>query len=402
MAYTILKTDGSILATVQDGTLNTANSSLGLPGRNYAGYGNVLDTNFVHLLENFANVSVPPNPIRGQLWLDTSLGNDSANLRLRVCPTDGDTNSANWISVQLSTSVGNSAFGNLTVTNNANIGNNLFVSNTTTTGNLVANNATINANLTSANILSTTANLTKIYTSNVNTLTGTAVLNGAWTVTGSPTLNANLLFANASVGIRCDNYMYANGQPYNPSGTYGNSNVASYLVTYNSNVGGGTATFYGTQLSTGANTNNGTIIGNWTLSAGSRLNSTYADLAERFESDTAYEPGTVVELGGDKEITAVRDELSEEVFGVISNSAGYVMNGLAGTDLTHPAVAVTGRVPVKVKGKVNKNDRLVSAGNGYARAGKKSELTPFNTIGRALSSKTDSGIGIVEAIVTVK
>jgi hypothetical protein len=63
---------------------------------------------------------------------------------------------------------------------------------------------------------------------------------------------------------------------------------------------------------------------------------------------------------------------------------------------------MTGRVPVKVTGTVNKGDRLVSAGNGIARVALDSELTPFNVIGRALASKTDAGLGTVEAIVTIK
>jgi hypothetical protein len=52
-----------------------------------------------------------------------------------------------------------------------------------------------------------------------------------------------------------------------------------------------------------------------------------------------------------------------------------------------------------VQGKVNKGDRLISAGNGLARAGSRSEITPFNVIGRALTTKTDDGVGVVEAVV---
>ena len=78
------------------------------------------------------------------------------------------------------------------------------------------------------------------------------------------------------------------------------------------------------------------------------------------------------------------------------------MNSQAGTDETHPAIAVSGRVPVKVSGKVKKGDRLVSAGNGIARAADISEITAFNTIGRALKDKNTTGTGIVEAIVTIK
>jgi hypothetical protein len=125
----------------------------------------------------------------------------------------------------------------------------------------------------------------------------------------------------------------------------------------------------------------------------------YADLAERFETDQPYNPGTVVALGGVKEITAANEELSEDVFGVISTRAAYLMNGAAGSDETHPPVAVNGRVPVRVIGQIRKGDRLVSAGAGLARAGAKHELSAFNVIGRSLQDKTDTGEGTIEAIV---
>jgi hypothetical protein len=127
----------------------------------------------------------------------------------------------------------------------------------------------------------------------------------------------------------------------------------------------------------------------------------YADLAERFEADAAYDVGTVVELGGDKEVTSVKDDLSETVFGVVSTGAAYLMNAEAGSDETHPAIAISGRVPVKVIGKVTKGQRLVSAGNGIARAAQMSELTPFNVIGRALENKISDEQGTIRAIVKI-
>ena len=136
-----------------------------------------------------------------------------------------------------------------------------------------------------------------------------------------------------------------------------------------------------------------------TTFAGRSNEALYADLAERFESDKSYSPGTVVELGGAAEITKVGEELSENVFGVISTRAAYLMNAGVGTDETHPPVAISGRVPVRVIGKVEKGDRLVSAGNGLARAGSRGEITPWNVIGRALTSKETEGEGTVEAIV---
>jgi len=128
----------------------------------------------------------------------------------------------------------------------------------------------------------------------------------------------------------------------------------------------------------------------------------YADVAERFEADEVLEPGTVVELGGEKEITRARSELTESVFGVISTRAAYLMNGAAGDDDTHPPVAMTGRVPVKVTGYVKKGDRLVSAGNGLARAATREEITPFNVIGRSLVDKHTPDESTIEAIVTIK
>jgi hypothetical protein len=128
----------------------------------------------------------------------------------------------------------------------------------------------------------------------------------------------------------------------------------------------------------------------------------YADVAERFAADDVYEAGTVVELGGAQEITKATSELSETVFGVISTKAAYLMNSGAGDDDTHPPVAMTGRVPVKVTGSVRKGDRLVSAGDGIARSARPGEATSFNVIGRSLVDKTDNEIGVVEAIVTIK
>ena len=78
------------------------------------------------------------------------------------------------------------------------------------------------------------------------------------------------------------------------------------------------------------------------------------------------------------------------------------MNGGAGENDTHPAVAMTGRVPVNVTGIINKGDRLVSAGNGIARAAQPGEATAFNVIGRALVSKSTNDLGTVEAIVSIQ
>lgn len=72
MAYTINKTDGTILATVPDGQVDQLSSDITLIGKNYSGFGESLNENLVKLLENFASSTAPDNPIRGQLWYDVS------------------------------------------------------------------------------------------------------------------------------------------------------------------------------------------------------------------------------------------------------------------------------------------------------------------------------------------
>ena len=163
----------------------------------------------------------------------------------------------------------------------------------------------------------------------------------------------------------------------------------------------------GTTTATGSDKSGGITVSAATLVAdleGTATAAQYSDVAERFASDTAYTPGTVVALGGAQEITAVNEEASDEVFGVVSSldQAAFKMNGGAGTDETHPYIAMTGRVDVKVIGTVNKGDRLVTASvPGYARAATKAECTAFNVIGRALTNKSTEGQGSVLAAVRV-
>ena len=71
MAYPIKKTDGTQIGTIADGTVNSTTTSLTLIGKNYAGYGNFLNENYIALLENFAYTNAPAAAITVQLWFDT-------------------------------------------------------------------------------------------------------------------------------------------------------------------------------------------------------------------------------------------------------------------------------------------------------------------------------------------
>jgi hypothetical protein len=226
----------------------------------------------------------------------------------------------------------------------------------------------------------------------VGTLTGLTVGNStANTVFGNGTITAA---GNASVlGIKTDNYYYANGVSISFAGSYSNSNTASYLPTYTGTVGATTATLQGNTLTTGANTNAGTITGNWSLSAGSKLSSTYADLAEYYEADTFYEHGTVLMFGGDKEVTLATASTTR-VAGVISKYPAYSMNTSC-KGIT-ALIALQGRVPCKVFGNIEKGDMMISAGNGYAMACNEPRLG--QVIGKSLVDFQGSE-GIIEIVV---
>ena len=149
-----------------------------------------------------------------------------------------------------------------------------------------------------------------------------------------------------------------------------------------------------TTLSSGSPSTTGSVIGTWQLGTGSTLQATWADLAEKYSADADYEPGTVLEFGGQYEVTLAEDG-TRRVAGVVSTNPAYVMNiECAGDHVV--TIAMTGRVPCKVRGKIQKGDMMVSAGSGYARA----EFNPIygSVIGKALED-FDGIEGVIEVVV---
>ena len=262
------------------------------------------------------------------------------------------------------TSVG--TLTSLAVTGNISAGN---VSATTFTGALsgAATSATTagtvttaaQPNITSVGTLTSLSVTGNISAGNVSATTFTGALSGAATTAGTVTTAA---------------------QP----------NITSVGTLTSLGVSGALTT---TQLTAGANTTAGNITGNWTLTTGSRLEATYADLAEYYEADVKYLPGTVLMFGGDKEVTLAEDGTSK-VAGVVSTNPAYVMNSTCPGLLT--AVALQGRVPCKVRGKISKGDMLISGGNGFARP---NQFPSMGTvIGKALQD-FDGYEGVIEVAV---
>jgi hypothetical protein len=123
----------------------------------------------------------------------------------------------------------------------------------------------------------------------------------------------------------------------------------------------------------------------------------YADLAENYRADAAYEPGTVLEFGGDEEVTISITDSSKRVAGVVSTNPAYLMNaGLSGMYIA--SVALTGRVPVKVEGPVAKGDLMVSNGNGRARACVDAVPIVGTILGKSLENFA-GGEGTIEVVI---
>jgi hypothetical protein len=395
MAYTINLTDGTIFAVIPDGTINTS-SSMTLIGKNYAGYGDFLDENFVRLLENGSNTTAPGAPLVGQLWWDktsnvlkiyngTVFKTISAATASASPPTSNVTGDL-WFNTVAQTLNVYDANGNAFIT----VGPS-FVNNTGAVSTVITDNG------------SQPHDVIELVVGNV--VVGIVSKDPAFTP-----LSPILGFSNIAPGF---NLTTGNSSIFN--GTANNSTRLNSLTSsqfLRSDTNGVLTGNLVVNGSVGVNSilnNNGNGVGNIGTSNNyfntifaQATSAQYADVAERFEADTLILPGTVVELGGAAEITSSMQELSENVFGVISTRAAYLMNSGAGSDQTHPPVAMTGRVPVRVRGAVRKGDRLVSAGNGLARSAQPGEATAFNVIGRALRDKLDSAEGMVESIVTIK
>jgi len=125
----------------------------------------------------------------------------------------------------------------------------------------------------------------------------------------------------------------------------------------------------------------------------------YADLAEMYVADTAYAPGTVVEFGGDREITITSATHSTQVAGIISTQPAYLMNSTQTGE--HPLeVALVGRVPCSVVGTVRKGDRLVSSDRpGVAQALDVNLYQPGCIVGKALQEYNSTEPGVIEVAV---
>jgi len=428
-----------------------------LVGKNYAGYGEFLDENFIHLLENGSNTVQPGAPLVGQLWWDKAnnvlkvyngsvfkvISSATASATAPVSNVQGDLwydsvnaqlkvwSGAAWILVGPASTAGQGTSGAVVMTVTDSLAADhvvvmFYVENDVVA--ILSKDATFTPQtlITGFATISPGMQLSTAVSNNLfrGTATDSQLLDGIdsagfLSATSNDTTTGTLGILNnsgLSVGLNSDARILVSGADVYLRNQTQDGNLLlqvnkAGVTTTVLNVNGSTGTVSSpTVLSVTSLINgNGNGVGNIGASGGyfntifaKSTSAQYADVAERFAADQFISPGTVVELGGTAEITTSLLELSENVFGVISTQAAYLMNSAAGNDATHPPVAMTGRVPVRAVGKVCKGDRLVSAGNGLARSAKPGEATHFNVLGRALEDKLTDAEGVVEAIVASK
>ena len=135
---------------------------------------------------------------------------------------------------------------------------------------------------------------------------------------------------------------------------------------------------------------------------GTATHAQYADVAELYKADKEYEPGHVIKIGGEAEVTETVEELDKNALGIVTTDPALLMNSmLEGTTV---GIALLGRVPCKVIGKITKGDRIVTSntpGHGQSEQNVH-EYTYQHVIGRAVEDKTSADAGTVEVIVGVK
>ena len=222
---------------------------------------------------------------------------------------------------------------------------------------------------------------------NLTAKSGGGAITGAWTLASSASLQATSLKSDTRFvvpDVLANNWTLAQRD--------GSGNLAVNALTSS----GITAP----SISAGSSNNSsGAIYGQWTLASQATLQATYADIAERYEADREdYLPGCVMVIGGIKEITASIERASINWAGIISTNPAFKLNCEAGDDVTHPYVALKGRVPCMVVGPINKGDLLVTSRfPGHAEAWQPGD-SPLAVIAKALES-VGEGTHVIEVKV---
>ena len=330
----------------------------------------------------------------------TAIQNGSANVRAFL---NGNVtvSAAGTANVLVVTSTGANIAGTLdTGTGNANVGNlgAATVAATTLTGTL---STAAQTNITSVGTLTSLAVTGNITSGN---LSGTSIVGTLTTAAQTNITSVGTLTSLAVTG----NITSGNLQGTSIVGTLTTAAQTNITSVGALNAGSITSGFGAIDIGTdtitvgGIINANGNGVGNIGSSSvyfntvfAKATSAQYADLAESYTADADYAPGTVLVFGGTQEVTISNTDSDRRIAGVVSTNPSYIMN--SGLESNHVSiVALQGRVPTKVTGKVSKGDLMVSAGNGHARAEQDPKLGAV--IGKALE-EFDGDTGVIEVVV---
>jgi hypothetical protein len=406
MPYILNKTNGSVLTTVNDASTDLT-TNLTFVGRNYSGYGEIVNENFVKLLENFSNTTAPSKPLQGQLWFNSTtrqlnVSHDGKSFKglasLRVSKSDARESVNNFVRGDLWWDDTNSQL-------NAFDGSSFVLIGPPTSAAVKAtwtgvdepkdltNSYTILKAKIGINPVATISNyggtdfiptLTSDLNAQFKIIKKGITLAGADKDTGSSKDAGYYFWGSAAHALLADNATTAT------STTGISAQIATDGTAYNVPFISNTGVIY---KNDGIKFVPSTGVLN-TIASQAR----YADLAERYAADMIYEPGTVVVIGGDKEVTACEERASTAVAGIVSKNPAYMMNSDAGTDETHPYIALKGRVPCKIIGSIKKGDLLVTS-TRFGHACAKLPTDSSNAvIGKALED-FQGPVGVIEVLV---
>ena len=255
------------------------------------------------------------------------------------------------------------------------------ISSPTVTG---AGSISITGNITGGNIISS-ALVSTVSVSASGNITGGNLTTGAQVVATGNVTGGNLVTA----GL-----ITATGNISATANVIGGNITTAGIITVNSD-GAATAIVNGGSNAAG---NIGSASSYFNRLFATSTSALYADLAEVYESDEIYEPGTVLVFGGEREVTLCDSALDTRIAGVVSTDPSFVMNSGCPSAVT-ATVALLGKVPTKVSGVVNKGDIMVSAGNGRAQsAAGLAHIPTGSVLGKSLEN-FPGGNGVIQIVV---
>lgn len=415
MPYILYKTDGTKLTTVDDATLDLS-TDLSFVGRNYSGYGQAVNENFLKLLENFSNDTPPGKPIKGQLWFDKT------NSRLNISYDGKSFKGIASIFVQPATPISSAVVrGDLWWDSDAfqlkafdgnrfqvvgpfdpAAGRATWIPGEEETGFETAVTTPISKSVIDDEVIAIVSGQTFTTTNSVLVEPFPQIKRGITLVGADPDTGRTAISLNTTTSILWGTAAHALNADLAVTATFAIALLNGGAPSLLSSRSTGTL-FYSTATTSTQSWTimerdaSGNVYSN--IFNGVATSARYADLAERYESDKPYEPGTVLIIGGSKEVTTTTIPADTAVIGIVSTNPGLMMNADAGNHDSHPFIALRGRVPCQVYGPVNKGDLLVTSEfPGHARSWKIGD-NENSVFAKALESFNNDSFGIIEVVV---